>query len=231
MKNILAVALFCVLASVFCRGAVYEHALYDSVSLDGTWEMAYQPYAWETVDYPSFSGVVIEKAVPGYWEDMVASFRTAGMKDEFRINPLYEKQSYPIADRAGDTTLPNIYGCFLYRRTVVLDKTGPAVLAFEGVRNQVHAWINGKFVAFRAGFSTPFELEVQEGDLKPGANEIVLAVSNNPNLGYCDFVSGLTTRSTFRSTGGVNGHLDFLGMDPCGGGDFGLETAQSCKMT
>ena len=228
MKNILAVALFCVLASVFCRGAVYEHALYDSVSLDGTWEMAYQPYAWETVDYPSFSGVVIEKAVPGYWEDMVASFRTAGMKDEFRINPLYEKQSYPIADRAGDTTLPNIYGCFLYRRTVVLDKTGPAVLAFEGVRNQVHAWINGKFVAFRAGFSTPFELEVQEGDLKPGANEIVLAVSNNPNLGYCDFVSGLTTRSTFRSTGGVNGHLElrFVKGDI---GDVYVTTARDLK--
>ena len=24
---------------------------------------------------------------------------------------------------------------------------------------------------------------------------------------------------------------DFLGMDPCGGGDFGLETAQYCKIT
>ena len=24
---------------------------------------------------------------------------------------------------------------------------------------------------------------------------------------------------------------DFLGMDPCGGGDFGLETAQYCKTT
>ena len=37
----------------------------------------------------------------------------------------------------------------------------------------------------------------------------MLAVSNNPNLGYTDFVSGLTMRSVFGSTGGVNGHLEF----------------------
>jgi hypothetical protein len=207
---------------------LHEHALYDSVSLDGTWEMAYQPYAWETVDYPSFTGVPIAKAVPGYWEDMVPTFRAAGMKDEFRINPLYEKQTFPITGWASDTTLPNIYGCFFYRRTVVLDKTGPAVLAFEGVRNQVHAWINGKFVAFRAGFSTPFELAIPEGVLKQGVNEIVLAVSNNPNLGYGDYVSGLTTRSTFRSTGGVNGHLElrFVKGDI---GDVYVTTARDLK--
>ena len=188
--------------------AAYEHCLYEAVSLDGTWEMAYQPYAYEVVDLPSFTGVKVANAVPGYWEDMVSAFRAAGMKDEFRINPLYEKQTYPINGWASDTTLPNIYGCFLYRRSVTLDRTGPAVLAFEGVRNQVHAWINGTFVAFRAGFSTPFELAIKEGILRKGENEIVLAVSNNPNLGYGDYVSGLTTRSTFRSTGGVNGHLE-----------------------
>lgn len=228
MKKIMGFGLLVGCTWSLCGAPLHEHALYDPVSLDGTWEMAYQPYAWETVDCPSFTGVSVEKAVPGYWEDMVPTFRAAGMKDEFRINPLYEKQTFPITGWASDTTLPNIYGCFFYRRTVVLDKTGPAVLAFEGVRNQVHAWINGKFVAFRAGFSTPFELAIPEGVLRSGANEIVLAVSNNPNLGYGDYVSGLTTRSTFRSTGGVNGHLElrFVKGDI---GDVYVTTARDLK--
>ena len=203
-----AVVVGAVLSAMVLDAAVFEHGLYEAVSLDGAWEMAYQPYAHEVVDYPSFRGVTVAQAVPGYWEDMVPAFRAAGMKDEFRINPLFEQQTFPITGWASDTTLPNIYGCFFYRRTVELDRTGPAVLAFEGVRNQVHVWINGRFVAFRAGFSTPFELTVPKGVLKKGANEIVMAVSNNPNLGYGDYVSGLTTRSTFRATGGVNGRLE-----------------------
>ena len=209
-------------------GDLYEHGIYGAVPLDGEWEMAYQPYAYEVVDYPAFKGVKIAAAVSGYWEDMVAAFRAAGMKDEFRINPLFERQQFPITGWASDTTLPNIYGCFFYRRTVELEQAGAAVLSFEGVRNQVHVWINGRFVAFRAGFSTPFELDVPEGVLKKGTNEIVLAVSNNPNLGYCDYVSGLTTRSTFRSTGGVNGNLE-LRFPKNGLGDVYVTTAKDLK--
>ena len=188
--------------------AAFEHVVYDAVSLNGDWEMAYIPYACESVKPPVFAGVIVSNAVPGYWEDMRESFLEAGMPDEFRVNPRYEKQTFPICGRAGDMTLPDICGCFFYRRRVELDRTGPAVLHFDGVRNQVHAWINGRFVAFRAGLSTPFELPVPDGVLKAGTNEIVLAVSNNPNLGYGDYVSGLTTRSVFASTGGVNGDLE-----------------------
>ena len=196
--------------------AVYEHALYNAVSLDGAWEMAYRPYSWETVDAPKFSGVMVEKAVPGYWEDMKDAFRAAGMRDEFRINPLYSRQSFPISEYADDMTLPNILGTFFYRRTVDLRETGPAVLAFEGVRNQVHAWVNGTFVGFHAGFSTPFELNVPDGALRPGTNEIVLAVSNDPNLGYCGaYVCGLTTRAVFGATGGVNGRLELRFLRDC----------------
>ena len=174
---------FCVVACGAFAGEVFEHGIYDAVPLDGAWEMAYRPYAHESVDYPRFEGVKVEGAVPGYWEDMLDAFRAAGMKDEFRINPLYGRQTLPITGWADDTTLPNISGCFYYRRTVELDRAGVAVLAFEGVRNQVHAWVNGAFVAFRAGFSTPFELVIPEGVLKKGVNEIVLAVSNDLNLG------------------------------------------------
>ena len=219
---------FCVVACGAFAGEVFEHGIYDAVPLDGAWEMAYRPYAHESVDYPRFEGVKVEGAVPGYWEDMLDAFRAAGMKDEFRINPLYGRQRLPITGWADDTTLPNISGCVYYRRTVVLDRTDAAVLAFEGVRNQVHVWINGRFVAFRAGFSTPFELNVPKGVLVKGTNEIVLAVSNNPNLGYCDYVSGLTTRAVFRATGGVNGKLE-LRFPRNGLGDVYVTTAQDLK--
>ncbi|MBR3222873.1 MAG: hypothetical protein IKF72_11690 [Kiritimatiellae bacterium] len=228
MKNVFAVFSLFVLVAVALGGVRYEHVIYGAVPLDGEWEMAYQPYAYETVDYPAFKGVKVAGAVPGYWEDMVEVFRAAGMKDEFRINPLFESLRFPITGWANDTTLPNIYGCFLYRRTVELDRADDAVLAFEGVRNQVHVWINGTFVAFRAGFSTPFELKIPKDVLRKGANEIVLAVSNNPNLGYCDYVSGLTTRSTFRSTGGVNGRLE-LRFPKNGLGDVYVTTAKDLK--
>ena len=197
------------LAAAACAASPFEHCICDSVSLNGAWEMAYQPYEWEGLPQPSFRGKVVDGAVPGYWEDMADAFRSAGIKDEFRVNPLYEVQRLPASGYASDITLPNIYGCFFYRRTVQLEREGEAFLAFEGVRNQVHVWINGQFVAFRAGFSTPFELAVPAGVLKKGSNEIVMAVSNNPNLGYNGgYVSGLSTRANFRATGGVNGRLE-----------------------
>jgi len=228
MKRVIGVFLCCMVAWTVFGAAVFEHCIYDAVSLNGEWEMAYSPYAHENVVVPEFKGVRIAGAIPGYWEDMVDEFRAAGMEGEFRVNPLFERQRLPIADRAGDVTLPNIYGCFYYRRIVELDRIGEAVLAFEGVRNQVHVWINGRFVAFRAGFSTPFELVVPKDVLRKGANEIVLAVSNNPNLGYCDYVSGLTTRSVFRSTGGVNGRLE-LRFPKNGLGDVYVTTAKDLK--
>ena len=229
MKNRILTALLILQCATLRAASVHEHAIYDAVPLDGAWEMAYLPYTWESVVMPQFKGVRIEGAVPGYWEDMVDAFRAAGMKDEFRINPFYEKQTYPMSGWAQDTSFPTIRGSFIYRRTFEADRTGPAVLAFEGVRNQVHAWVNGAFVAFRAGFSTPFELVIPEGVLKKGVNEIVLAVSNDLNLGYCGaYVTGLSTRSVSTSTGGVNGHLE-LRFTKNGVGDVYVTTAKDLK--
>lgn len=204
--------------------SLFFHSFVDTVSLDGAWEMAYQPYEYsrEVITLPQFEGKIVENAVPGYWEDLFDA------NDGYRIHPLYHKQSFPITVHAEDMTLPNIYGAFFYRRTVTLDRDGEAVLRFTGVRNQVHVWINGKFVAFRQGFSTPFELTVRDGILRKGENTIVMAVSNNPNLGYSDYVSGMTTRSVFGGTGGVEGHLElaFLRNDL---GDVYVTTAADLK--
>ena len=35
-----------------CAGEVFEHAIYDAVPLNGAWEMAYRPYAHESVECP-----------------------------------------------------------------------------------------------------------------------------------------------------------------------------------
>ena len=188
-----------------------ETCISDSFALDGAWEMSYRPNAWEAEECPKFDGARVEKAVPGFWEDMIPAFRAAGINDEFKINPAYARQKLPIYGRAKDTTLPSISGCFLYRRSLALEKTpqGAAFLAFDCVRNQVHVWVNGKFAGFRAGFSTPFEMAIPEGLFKRGENEIVLAVSNNPNKGYNgNNVSGLTTRQFFESTGGIDGRVE-----------------------
>ena len=206
LKRLFALLFVC--SSLVASAAVFEHAVYDAVPLDGAWEMAYLPYAYETVDAPQFRGVTVERAVPGYWEDMVPAFRAAGMTDEFRPNPFFRVQEFPITGYADDTTVPGIRGSFHYRRTVNLDRTGPAVLRFEGVRNSVRVWVNGRFAGVHAGFSTPFEMGIPADALRTGENEIVLSVSNDPIPGYADYVSGLTTRAVFRSTGGVNGSVE-----------------------
>ena len=201
--------MFVFLAAVLVCGTL------GAVSLDGTWEMAYSPFDRDSREYPVFCGVEIARAVPGYWEDMIADFRAAGLKDEFRINPAYKAQHPPFRGYAMDMTLPDIRGTFFYRRNVLLDRVAAAVLSFEGVRNNVHVWVNGAFVGSHRGYSAPFELSVQANVLKVGTNEIVLAVCNGPVLGYCDYVSGLTSRGLFASTGGVNGHVEFRFRDEC----------------
>ena len=208
----------CLLISLFC------HSFVDAVSLDGAWEMAYRPYEFsdQVLTEPEFEGRIIENAVPGYWEELFDS------SDGYRIHPLYHKQEFPITGYAEDMTLPNIYGSFFYRREVELERGGAAVLKFGGVRNQVSVWINGRFVAFRRGFSTPFELMIPDGILRKGANTIILAVSNNPALGYSDYSTGMTTRSVFGGTGGIEGHLEIA--FPCNDlGDVYVTTAQDLK--
>lgn len=64
----LAATLLCAVAQVT---PVRNHALYDSIPLNGAWEMAYQPYAWESREMPVFRGVTVARAVPGYREDMI----------------------------------------------------------------------------------------------------------------------------------------------------------------
>ena len=214
LQFVLVVAFVALATAAFAvtNQAAYKHCIYDSMPLDGAWEMAYRSNAWESVEYPRFKGVEIKNAVPGFWEDMIPAFRAAGMTDSFWMNPQYATTRFPIMKQyplAPDITIPGIYGCFFYRKTVRLDEVRPAVIAFEGVRNQVHLWVNGKFAASHQSFSTPFELAIPEGLLRKGDNEIILAVANRTNDGYGGrrVRSGLSVRAIFACTGGIDGKV------------------------
>ena len=113
-------SVFAACAAVVAFSASFEHAVFESVPLDGEWEMAYSPYEHRSVVCPEFTGVRIPQAIPGYWEDMREAFRAAGMTDEFRINPWYEKQTFPIAGQMAE-----LYACGAYERIYV--KVGPRV--------------------------------------------------------------------------------------------------------
>ena len=190
-------------------GKVFEADPPAPVPLDGAWEMAYSPEAWNSAEPPAFKGVVIEKAFPGFWEEMMPQFRAAGMADDFKGNSKDVKQTLPIQGQAADLTIPGIEGCFFYRRKLRLDGAIPAALSFDCVRNSVSVWVNGVFAGRHDGFSVPFDLPIPDGALAVGDNEIVLAVSNNPNRGYNgQDVSGLTTRALFAATGGIDGRVE-----------------------
>lgn len=187
--------------------------LYGKLPLSGDYEMAYlggEPYTGESE--PQFSGYTVKDAVPSYWEDMTDKFRESPIHTTVKWNPLYTLQRYPQAGYVPDMALPNIYGCFGYRRTVnILDELdGDAVLYCSGVQNTLSLWVNGEYVGRHEGYSSSFTIDLPRGLLRRGENRITLAVSNNRLSGYMERpVSGCTSRAANECTGGIYGDLEF----------------------
>ncbi len=199
---------------------------YKAFSLNGAWEMHYQEEKYTDKVNP-FKGIykeedaagtepedisidVIENAVPRYWEDMKEDFKVTSFFGKLKVNPEYGLQSYPIAGNAPDMALPNIMGTFFYRRNFEWDNVeNDAVIHFEGVQNTAYVWINDIFLGYHEGYSTPFDIEIPQGILKDGNNEIVISVSNHRLKGYMDEpVSGLTSRAANEYTGGITGDVE-----------------------
>jgi len=220
---------------------------YTSFSLNGAWEMQYQEEKYTSKVSPfsgrsygtedaagtepeDMSSSVVENAVPGYWEDMTEKFMLTPFFRELRINPEYGIQQYPMAGAAPDMALPNIVGNFFYRRSFNCENiTSPAVIYLEGVQNSASIWINDTFLGRHEGYSTPFEMEIPEGTLKDGENEIVLSVSNHRLEGYAgEPVSGLTSRAANEYTGGVTGDVE-LRVYNCPLRDVALLVSEDCK--
>ena len=213
--------------------------VYSVFSLNGTWEMNYcedaylgteNPWGEGNTDFDMRKGV-IEKAVPGYWEDMTDSFSLVPFYNFLRINPEYGIQKYPISNYVPDMALPNIVGNFFYKRTFCCENiTAPSVLHFDGVQNAVSVWINDVFLGRHEGYSTPFDMEIPDGLLKDGENTVVLSVSNHRLMGYDDCpVTGLTSRAANECTGGITGDVE-LRVYNCPLRDVALTVAEDCSL-
>lgn len=185
--------------------------MYKALSLSGTWEMAYSPDKYLSDEIPTgLDFEEVKKAVPGYWEDMMETFRYTVMWSKFRINPLYGVQEYPIAGNFPDMALPNIEGNFFYKKTFECDDTkSPATVYFGGVQNAVSVWINGKYLGRHEGYSAEFEFEIPCDLLRKGENEMFMSISNHRLEGYDgEPVVGLTSRAANECTGGITGDLE-----------------------
>ena len=182
---------------------------YLSFSLNGPWEMNYDQAPYISDRIPQFDGFLIEKAVPGYWEDMTDAFLLAPFFGQLKINPEYGIQQYPIAGTAPDMALPNIVGNFFYRRTFrYCGSYQPCAFHFAGVQNTLRLWLNGIYLGCHEGYSTSFDIPVPEHALLSGENTVVLSVSNCELPGYGgEPVSGLTNRAANQYTGGITGDV------------------------
>ena len=184
--------------------------IYNYLSLSGSWEMDYTEEDYLSEEFPSFVGVNIDSAVPGYVEDMTDAFKSAGLARDFKINPEYNGQRYPISATAPDMALPNIVGTFFYRRS--FEWAGDwreAYLHFEGIQSAVSVWLNGRFLARHEGYSAPFDMPIPEGMLKRGDNTVVMAVSTHHIFGFDgQLISGITSRAASQYSGGVTGDVE-----------------------
>lgn len=203
---------------------------YTAYSLNGDWEMNYQQEIYRSTENPwsknsnpgnsdEYSGTekawdrddTMPNAIPGYWEDMTDRFALlTPYYLKLKINPEYGLQRYPIAGFAPDMALPNIVGNFFYRRSFFAPKTdASATLWFGGVQNACSVWLNDVFLGRHEGYSAPFEMEIPEGVLCEGENNVVLSVSNYDLVGYQgEPVSGLMNRAANQYTGGVYGDVE-----------------------
>ena len=190
-----------------CAAFAAECLPVESVDLSGAWEMAYDPSLRDARQkdkkLPEIRGTRIGNAIPAYWEDLPQFARYALP---------FEPETFPMRKRVHTLIPGQIRGAFVYRRTIRLERVpGAASLAFEIVRNNVRAWINGRYVGRHSGFLTPFEMPVPDGFLRVGENEIVLVVDNHdmdglPGRRGCG--GGTTSRAIFTDTGGIAGRCE-----------------------
>lgn len=189
----------------------------NSYSLNGEWQMDYlgkEPYRDESE--PEFTdedgGYSMQTAIPGYWEDMLDEFRKTSLHTKLNWNPLYTLQRYPQAGYVPDMALPNVLGCFVYKKHIWLEKGERSCvteLFIGGAQNAVSAWINGHYIGKHEGYSAPFAFAIPWDALKDGENRITLAVSNVRLEGYEGRpVSGLTSRAANECTGGIYGDVE-----------------------
>ena len=183
------------------------------ISLNGKWAIEYlspEAYLSEEEAKITDAAITVENAVPGYFEDMLDDFRKTPVYRKLSWNPTYTLHRYPIGSYCPDMTLPNPVGSFAYKRSFTLSEiSGDAALYCGGVQNTLSAWINGVYLGRHEGYSAEFTLNIPNGTLRSGENNVTLVVSNNRLAGYKERpVSGLTSRAANECTGGIWGDVE-----------------------
>ena len=205
--------------------------IYQALPLNGAWKMEYSEEPYTKSVCPDFEGVLVEDAVPSYWEDMKTKLLQAGMPDAFRINPEYGNQRYPMSGSCPDMALPNIVGNFFYRRTFWYDGcSGDVSLYFGGVMNAASVWLNGTFLGRHEGYSTPFEMAVPDGLLAEGENTLILSVSNERLFGFDGQpIVGITSRAACEYSGGITDTVELRTyLSPLR--DLAVLISENCRM-
>ena len=186
----------------------------EKILLNGNWTMQYlgvEKYS-STAEPDLGEGFLIEDAVPAYWEDMMDKFRENTIHRKLNYNPSYCLQRYPQVGYVPDMHLPNVMGCFAYKRTFTVLKSQlnmETELYIEGAQNTVSAWINGKYLGIHEGFSSDYSFPIPTDSIFEGENEIILVVSNLQMKGYGDRpISGCINRAANEYTGGVYGDVE-----------------------
>lgn len=184
------------------------------ISLSGDWLMDFLgAKEYDSTDLPKLEKAVpIKGAIPGYWEDMLDTFRASTLHTKLEWNPMYTLQRYPQAGYVPDMALPNVLGCFVYHRKFNIsldDISGKIMLYVGGAHNTTDLWINNTYIGKHRGYCTDFSFEVPKDALSDGENSITLTVSNLRQSGYMERpVSGCTSRAANECTGGIYGDVE-----------------------
>ncbi|OHB49643.1 MAG: hypothetical protein A2Y10_05645 [Planctomycetes bacterium GWF2_41_51] len=168
----------------------------NDIQLNGVWAFAYSPNQNSVI--PSEEAFISEMPVPAIWDDHKQNFANFS---NLQINPDYSPPTFPMQmEFPPDASLPYLIGTGWYKKTFTLPAILNDVIAtlrIGGVRLQASVWINRSFLGTHVGHSTPFEFSI-ESLLKPGTNEIIIAVSN-----HRDNVIGCDIRGYAGKSGGI----------------------------
>lgn len=155
----------------------------SSLDLNGPWQIAYTPESPEHSAIPGKNDYSSVLNAPGCWDDSPDAFAVPNIQSVLKTNEEYEPLDCEAMDALmPDASLPFITGTVWYRREITLPPEPGArsfaVLKVGRVSLDAKVYLNGEAVADFIGHSTAHEAVIPAAKFRPGANELVIAVSN-----------------------------------------------------
>ncbi len=173
--------------------------------LNGEWAMTYTREAPGWTKIPGPEAFTATLPVPGIWDDFPERFA------EFEVarNAGFAEIEFPIdGSPCPDGSLPFLEGTvWLQRNVEVAGKF--EFLRIGGVRLEVWAWLDGRFLGHHLGHSTGVEFSLPSTSPAPGEpRDLIVAVSNlRRDRTGCD-IRGFAGRS-----GGITRSVEWISFD------------------